>query len=40
MNQSVYDAIGKGQDPRRILQDWQARLRQFETVREQYLLYK
>jgi uncharacterized protein YbbC (DUF1343 family) len=40
VNQSVYDAIGKGQDPRRILQDWQARLRQFETVREQYLLYK
>ena len=40
VNQSVFEAIGKGQDPRRIAQDWQERLRQFETVREQYLLYK
>jgi uncharacterized protein YbbC (DUF1343 family) len=40
VNQSAFDAIGKGQDPRRIAQDWQARLQQFETVREQYLLYK
>src|SRR5215471_7128200 len=39
-NQPVLEAIGKGQDPRRISQDWQERLRQFETVREHYLLYK
>jgi len=40
VNQSVFEAIGKGQDPRRIAQDWRERLRQFESLREQYLLYK
>jgi uncharacterized protein YbbC (DUF1343 family)/CubicO group peptidase (beta-lactamase class C family) len=40
VNQAVFDAISKGQDPRKIAQDWQERLQQFETVREKYLIYK
>jgi uncharacterized protein YbbC (DUF1343 family) len=39
-NQSVFDAIGKSEDPRKIMQDWQERLHQFEAVREKYLIYK
>jgi uncharacterized protein YbbC (DUF1343 family)/CubicO group peptidase (beta-lactamase class C family) len=40
VNQAVFDAISKGQDPRKIAQDWQERLQQFQTVREKYLIYK
>jgi uncharacterized protein YbbC (DUF1343 family)/CubicO group peptidase (beta-lactamase class C family) len=40
MNQSVYDALVAGQDPRRIAQDWQERLQKFQKVREKYLIYK
>ena len=39
-NQAVVDAIGQGQDPRRIAQDWQERLQQFAKIREKYLIYK
>ncbi len=39
-NQSVYDALVAGQDPRRIAQDWQEGLERFQKVREKYLLYK
>jgi uncharacterized protein YbbC (DUF1343 family) len=39
-NQSVFDAISQGRDPRRIAQDWQESLRQFMKVREKYLIYK
>jgi len=39
-NQSVYDALVAGQDPRRIEQDWQQGLEKFQKVREKYLLYK
>jgi uncharacterized protein YbbC (DUF1343 family)/CubicO group peptidase (beta-lactamase class C family) len=39
-NQTVFDAIGKGQDPRRTAQDWQERLQQFMTMRDKYLIYK
>jgi uncharacterized protein YbbC (DUF1343 family) len=39
-NQSVFDAISQGQDPRRIVQDWQERLQEFIKVREKYLIYK
>jgi uncharacterized protein YbbC (DUF1343 family)/CubicO group peptidase (beta-lactamase class C family) len=39
-NQSVYDALVAGQDPRRIAQDWQGDLEKFEKVREKYLIYK
>jgi uncharacterized protein YbbC (DUF1343 family)/CubicO group peptidase (beta-lactamase class C family) len=40
MNQSVYDALAAGQDPRRIAQDWQEGLQKFQKVREKYLIYK
>ena len=40
VNQSVLDAIGAGEDPRRIAADWQERLDEFVRLREKYLLYK
>jgi len=40
VNQTVFDALGSGADPRRIAEDWQERLRQFVALREQYLLYR
>jgi uncharacterized protein YbbC (DUF1343 family)/CubicO group peptidase (beta-lactamase class C family) len=40
MNQSVYDALVAGQDPRRIAQEWQEGLQKFQKVREKYLIYK
>jgi len=40
VNQSVYDALVAGQDPRRIAQDWQEGLETFQKVREKYLIYK
>jgi uncharacterized protein YbbC (DUF1343 family)/CubicO group peptidase (beta-lactamase class C family) len=39
-NQSVYDAIVAGQDPRRIADDWQVPLEKFLQVRQKYLIYK
>jgi uncharacterized protein YbbC (DUF1343 family)/CubicO group peptidase (beta-lactamase class C family) len=40
VNQSVYDALMTGRDPRRIAQDWQEELEKFQKVREKYLIYK
>jgi len=40
LNQSVYDAISQGQDPRRIAQDWQDALEKFQQLRQEYLIYK
>jgi uncharacterized protein YbbC (DUF1343 family) len=40
VNQSAFDALVAGQDPRRIAQDWQDGLEKFEKVREKYLIYK
>ena len=40
VNQSVYDALVAGQDPRRIAQDWQEGINQFQQIRQKYLLYK
>jgi uncharacterized protein YbbC (DUF1343 family) len=40
VNQAVFDAIGAGEDPRRIAEDWQERLDAFVRMRENYLLYK
>jgi hypothetical protein len=40
MNQSVYDVLVAGQDPRRIAQDWQDGLEKFGKVRVKYLIYK
>ena len=39
-SQSVYDAISRGQDPRRIAEDWREPLEKFETLRQKYLIYK
>jgi uncharacterized protein YbbC (DUF1343 family) len=40
VNQSVYDALVSGRDPRRIAQDWQDELQKFGKTREKYLIYK
>jgi len=40
VNQSVFDAIFQGQDPRRIAQDWQDALDAFSKLRQTYLIYK
>jgi uncharacterized protein YbbC (DUF1343 family)/CubicO group peptidase (beta-lactamase class C family) len=40
VNQAVFEAIGDGEDPRRIAEDWQERLDGFVRLREKYLLYK
>jgi uncharacterized protein YbbC (DUF1343 family) len=40
VNQSVYEALVEGRDPKRIAQDWQDELARFRTLREKYLLYK
>jgi uncharacterized protein YbbC (DUF1343 family)/CubicO group peptidase (beta-lactamase class C family) len=40
LNQAVYDAIAKGQDPRRIALDWQEALDKFQQIRQKYLIYK
>jgi uncharacterized protein YbbC (DUF1343 family) len=40
VNQAVLKAIGAGEDPRRIAEDWQDRLDGFVRLREKFLLYK
>jgi len=40
VNQSVFDSIGKGEDPRRIAEDWRDALDKFMQVRQKYLIYK
>jgi uncharacterized protein YbbC (DUF1343 family) len=40
VNQAVFDAIAAGEDPRRIVENWQERLDEFVRLREKYLLYK
>jgi uncharacterized protein YbbC (DUF1343 family)/CubicO group peptidase (beta-lactamase class C family) len=40
VNQTVFNAIKAGEDPRRIADDWQERLEEFQRLREKYLLYK
>ncbi len=39
VNQSAYDALIAGQDPRRIAQDWQEGLQKFGLIRKKYLIY-
>ncbi len=39
-NQSVLQAIGAGEDPRRIAEDWRDRLDKFIELRQKYLLYR
>jgi uncharacterized protein YbbC (DUF1343 family)/CubicO group peptidase (beta-lactamase class C family) len=40
VNQSVYDAIFKGEDPRRIAENWREPVEKFQQLRQKYLLYK
>lgn len=40
LNQSVYDAITRGDDPRRIAEDWRVALESFQALRQKYLIYK
>ena len=40
VNQSVYEALVAGQDPRRIAQDWMDALEKFQAIRLKYLIYK
>ena len=39
-NKAAFDAITAGEDPRRIAQDWQKQLDDFEQMRQKYLIYK
>jgi len=39
VNQSVYDALMAGEDPRRIAGDWMEDLEKFQAVRKKYLIY-
>ncbi len=38
-NKATLDALAAGEDPRRIAEDWQDALKNFEAVRAKYLLY-
>jgi uncharacterized protein YbbC (DUF1343 family)/CubicO group peptidase (beta-lactamase class C family) len=40
VNREVFDAIGRGDDPRAIAQAWQGELEKFKEMRQKYLLYK
>jgi len=40
VNQTVYDAIAKGEDPRRVAEDWREPLEKFRELRQKYLIYK
>ncbi len=40
LNQTAYDAIVAGQDPRRIAEDMREPLEKFQRLREKYLIYK
>ena len=40
VNQSVFDAIAKGEDPRRIAEDWREPLEKFQQLRQKYLIYR
>ena len=40
VNQSVFDAIIRSEDPRRIADDWREPLEKFDQLRQKYLIYK
>ena len=40
VNLSVFNAILKGEDPRRIAEDWREAVEKFQAVRQKYLIYK
>jgi len=39
-NQTVMNSLSRGEDPRRIVLDWQDGLQKFQQMRERYLIYK
>ena len=39
-NQSVFEALTRGEDPHRIALDWQDDLQKFQQLRQRYLIYK
>ena len=39
VNRASFQAIGQGEDPRRIAEDWQDGIEQFQKLRVKYLLY-
>jgi uncharacterized protein YbbC (DUF1343 family)/CubicO group peptidase (beta-lactamase class C family) len=39
-SQTVYNALARGEDPRRIELDWQEDLLKFQQLRQKYLIYK
>jgi len=39
INQAAFDALVAGEDPQRIAEDWEPRLREFVETRKKYLLY-
>jgi uncharacterized protein YbbC (DUF1343 family)/CubicO group peptidase (beta-lactamase class C family) len=39
-NREVYEAVGRGDDPRAIAQAWQEQLEKFKELRQKYLIYK
>jgi uncharacterized protein YbbC (DUF1343 family)/CubicO group peptidase (beta-lactamase class C family) len=40
VNQSTYDAIAAGEDPRRVSERWREPLQKFQELRQKYLIYK
>jgi len=40
VNQSTYDAIAAGEDPRRIAEGWREPLQKFQELQQKYLIYK
>jgi uncharacterized protein YbbC (DUF1343 family)/CubicO group peptidase (beta-lactamase class C family) len=40
VNQSTLDALARGEDPRRIDEEWREPLEKFEQLRQKYLIYK
>jgi len=40
VNQSIYDGIFNGEDPRRIAESWREPLEKFQQLRQKYLIYK
>lgn len=40
LNQSAYDALARGDDPRRIAEEWREPLEKFQQLRQKYLIYK
>jgi uncharacterized protein YbbC (DUF1343 family) len=40
VNQATFDALMRGEDPRRVAEDWREPLTKFMGLRQKYLIYK